>query len=119
MNDNELFKLCKEVYDKTGWVTGGHWVIIGDNKAWFIDYTSDYLLENLPRHIMHKGYAYHLILINGNKEDDNWVTDYYSLAKHEWYFTKIVNAEAQLTEDETPLKALLKLTLALHEAGEL
>ena len=115
MNDPELFELCKEVYEKTGWETGeyvnqdsGRFKRDGDN-VFFVDrdtvfYTSDYLLEKLPRRI-------DLIQLD---EKRGW------LASH--VFEGFGTGELKLRPQgiaETPLKALLKLTKALAEAGEL
>ena len=115
--DNELFELCKEVYIKhpehKTWE--GQWIIVTENKELkvFVDsehgeygafnfyaplYTSDYLLEKLPE--------------TCNKQEltlwrsgaSSWRAGYSPIESY---------------RDDTPLKALLKLTLALHEAGEL
>lgn len=103
--DSELFELCKEVYEKTGW-RGWELVTLRDDGAMFVDeqdksliaekgftvlYTSDYLLEKLPR--VHLDPSMHSM----------WRASYGITS----------------TLAETPLKALLKLTLVLHEAGEL
>ena len=128
--DNELFELCKEVYKRTGW---------GNTKSVyesFIDsngneqcnimsadspylaphqyqtplYTSDYLLEKLPNKIENKHSTGWLTLSPMGKEV--WSacyeadhTEHIDNYKFEW--------------SNTPLKALLKLTISLHEAGEL
>lgn len=100
--DNELFELCKEVYEATGW---------NDEKAPLVqfnphpesvapDYTSDYLLEKLKDNKYPE--LSRLFQLEG---DDIWLA---------------YADEGRFTEHaDTPLKALLKLTLALHEAGEL
>ena len=88
--DNECFELCKEVYKRTGWKTGDYM------KGYPIKYTSDYLLEKLPPTSVARGVAF-------------------SVA------TRIAATYEQLigAEGDTPLKALLKLTIALSEVGEL
>ena len=111
--DNELFELCKEVYiqhpEHQDWQ--GEWIIITDKKELKVYkdseneeygafnfysplYTSDYLLEKLPNPSVHK-------------LTDNWRA-----------FGGEQDTVATATAD-TPLKALLKLTKALAEAGEL
>lgn len=122
--DNELFELCKQVYEKTGWgawsqpdgdsdQTESYWKHLDgetENEAfksaehskwskavWIAPlYTSDYLLEKLP-----------------------WST--VCSGPNEGMFGSWMNGKPKETfnEADTPLKALLKLTLALHEAGQL
>jgi len=108
--DDETFKLCKEVYERTGdkgiqTVHTLQWIETKDDvyQDWsgkLADgsvpvYTSDYLLEKLPNTVEIK------------KRDSG---DYSAL------IPSIVGA---LTLADTPLKALLKLTIALHESGQL
>ena len=134
--DNELFELCKEVYEKTGLATEtGHdgrelylekwyWTINGKVQSFAAEryklledqvvaplYTSDYLLEKLPKTIQAEYNPEYLTLYVSYPEVDDpkqWCACY-EVSKPEKY-------EEYAT---TPLKALLKLTLALHEAGEL
>lgn len=108
--DTELFELCKEVYklfpkweDKTLRAFNYDGRIINPPMAWQEPhtplYTSDYLLEKLQRPdlIAH----FEQIPITGDL----------------WY---VEMQHANLNGiASTFLKALLKLTLALHEAGEL
>lgn len=106
-NDTELFELCKEVYIQTQW--DDTYRIFVNNQIWnkldFVAdkkiqksnvyiplYTSDYLLEKLPNSCM--------------------------VYKHPRGFGAKMALKLNQFAD-TPLKALLKLTLALHEAGEL
>lgn len=105
--DNELFELCKEVYKKTGWVTGGHWVMIDGVKKWYVDYTSDYLLEKLPKNI---------------KDGSDFIWAWLSmdcLGDDGWQFGYRKGAAAPLIKaiSDTPFKALLKLVIALDDAG--
>lgn len=122
-NNTELFELCKEVYEKTGWdntLGGGlRWLLLrnGDYDTFrFSDaeayqgsnaikdkwsdgiplYTSDYLLEKLHGQIDINLYSW---------AGGNWRAD-----AGEGDFSR---------GGDTPLLALLKLTLALHEAKEL
>lgn len=106
--DQELFDLCKEVYKRTGWY--------GDMFGWFYtdlfskneykrmrgrngssipEYTSDYLLEKLP-----------------------WST--VCSGPNMGMFGAWMNGKTKETfnEADTPLKALLRLVIALHEAGD-
>lgn len=128
MIDTELFDLCKKVYEKTGWdVNGDHYLLRptklnfdkpdklenqeshGSDYKWQIGkdsegmwkakeviplYTSDYLLEKLPP----KSYC--------GKNNVG-----YGVA---WKTGTDYDQDA-----DTPLKALLNLTLALKEAGEI
>ena len=114
---NELFELCKQVYEVTGWRgEDGFITTIGDKwikdvkKRWFdetIDsdgfyplYTSDYLLEKLPATVKNDfdGGNDYIILY---KKGKSWYADYMGQFKRQ--------------KSDTPLKALLKLTLKLHE----
>jgi len=161
--DNELFTLCKQVYEKTGWdnkastsyserlrvwqrgysisemgdanddygmtpldernkVNVYDWEVKEDPrhrmttgqevfKWWYPEvktiendayplYTSDYLLEKLPKQIDGKQ-------LQGYFEDECTTYGYGE------------DVTVMSWEGSTPLKALLKLTLALSEAGEL
>ena len=120
---SELFELCKEVYGRTGWADGDsslQWwlkyfyaegkhdlklVRVEDEKEigkYDVPlYTSDYLLEKLP------------YWVSVTKEGK-----YAAIPKGHQYSAQIVN-EAPVIYSNTPLKALLKLTIALSEAGEL
>ena len=117
---SELFELCREVYERTRWKdTLGYIQPFGQNvhfPNWFDDtitedhdiaplYTSDYLLEKLPIHI----YLQHH-------------------ANNTWKASQLQPTELRTAENayqsinssgDTPLKALLKLTIALSEAGKL
>lgn len=135
--DTELFDLCKQVYEKTGWITGWagsrYWVYqpydgkrrrefyekyklltfdevdqlygagsMDEDKESFTPlYTSDYLLEKLP------------YWTSVTKEGE-----YASFPKGYQFSAQRVN-EAPVLYADAPLKALLKLTLALHKSGEL
>jgi len=115
---DELFELCKEVYERTGWrplapegTTVSYWVQHDDEYdleygavGLPIDggvtplYTSDYLLEKLPPHIkLEKTNRYYAI----------WLDDEDDIKGHAF------------GDDISPLKALLKLVIALHKAREL
>jgi len=132
--DNELFELRKEVYGKTGlgrmdtssptdyYTVQGKslpvaWENFDDsgkltfmlNKGWALPlYTSDYLLEKLPRNIGSYG-----LEMWSYPSDDGVAFGYYDTLAKRWHQT------IPQRGDRLPLKALLKLTLALHEAGEL
>ena len=118
--DNELFELCKQVYDATGWKQSlnisqlyEYWdehdelcvISIEDaDDALVPAYTSDYLLEKLPSNI-------YLIKFTGDKVDGA----YRAVRESEPFHPK----NTMTAHAYTPLKALLKLTLALSESGEL
>ena len=100
---SELFELCRQVYEATGWGQ-----IKSSNKLTQMAasgtvpiYTSDYLLEKLPIHI----YLQHH-------------------ANNTWKASQLQPTELRTAENayqsinssgDTPLKSLLKLTLKLHE----
>lgn len=118
-SDNELFELCKQVYERTGWNdTQAYFYDKGNGNLaaqfqtnlearpgwWWYDginacplYTSDYILEKLPN-----GCELRKVL-NGYCADPPPKLRKRGLS--EVY--------------EAPIVALLKLTIALHEAGEL
>lgn len=110
--DTELFELCTEVYKRTAWygtvnlITKDGPTMIGpmseDSPPL---YTSDYLLEKLPKKLESRP-AYWLDI--GPFDDSTWGARYAVVDDHEW-----------LCAADTPLKALLKLVIALDEAGEL
>ena len=116
IESNELFELCKQVYEATGWENtkdgffdGGEVMPFTDRIGAYIGasnfqcplYTSDYLLEKLPNHIYLQHYA------DGT-----------------WHASQLQPTELRTAENAyqsinassaTPLKALLKLTLELRE----
>lgn len=109
--DNELFELCKQVYESTNYdwtdvpqyLTQTGMTIVPDTNLDAITplYTSDYLLEKLPAHYINNSY---LAL---GPSSSKWMVGY--MEDHELKWLR--------TEADTPLKALLKLTLALNDAG--
>jgi hypothetical protein len=133
--DTDLFELCKEVYRRTEWQHGylGWWVHdryhhdIQVDRTWISDrltdadelicplYTSDYLLEKLPPVIFTRtsdGSNLTAILtlwVNGDKT----VHVAYMIP-----FDEQNRGDYAKTAD-TPIKALLKLAIALDDAGEL
>lgn len=99
MQDNELFELCKEVYERTGWESKSidtHYFAERDERGEQVPlYTSDYLLGKLPVVTLSSGYG------------GSWsATD-----------RKIDNPIVIISS--SPLKALLKLVIALDDAGEM
>lgn len=125
--DEELYKLCSEVYKRfPEWKTGRHiWsmkrpvICKGDD---FMDgmsfplYTSDYLLEKLPNELKRSDDQYGALWGMKNLTqmlDGVWDASY--------RFEDEMNPPdyKYSCESDTPLKALLKLTIALSEAGEL
>jgi len=129
----ELFELCRKVYDRTAWDNGDQWFLTNVNEpervigkarprifandsdysnGYRTDvplYTSDYLLGKLPQFL-------------DNSDDDRRLT-VQPLTNMKWCASyDNVDAIQDSTLDsfaDTPLKALLKLTIALDDAGEL
>lgn len=126
--DNELFELCKEVYEKTGWDKEPDGRLYIDKCYWtykgrlmdsvvqrykllsdqFVcpEYTSDYLLEKLPRNINE---ATNELLVS--RWGSRWRACYMPI--------NLGHFPEQRTEADTPLKALLMLAIALDDAGQL
>ena len=141
--DKELLKLCKEVHERTGWsgtlafisedehkpnstvveTVYEKYVGLYDNAVGCDEcegdylkkltplYTSDYLLEKLPLKIT----------VDGEKL---WLSIYPLDSKSAWvagYADDTPNSADQYGEwadgATAPLKALLKLVIALHDAG--
>lgn len=113
--DEELLELCKAVFEKLDWRYEA-----GINGTWLTDgyvtlatwvengvplYTSDYLLDKLPRTVERYG-SFELVPTMRNTR---WSAGYWS--------TDRLNTLSAV--DYTPLKALLKLTIALHDGGRL
>lgn len=85
-------------------------------------YTSDYLLEKLPASIKSKEYPGKVAFLWTRKDDDS--LDKYPegrISYFAWYFViGVVDGVSEYGEyANTPLKALLKLVIALDDAGEL
>ena len=110
---SELFELCKQVYEATGWKDthgrlddGNHTIRNEGNEVLLRTkqvplYTSDYLLEKLPEDV---------------KIDKDSSTTY---TASKFFFGKNSHTDDIEMGASNPLKALLKLTIALSEAGEL
>ena len=102
-NDIELLDLCKQVYKATGW----------EMDSWkdfqFPLYTSDYLFEEIDRRIG----EYRVLHVYSMFD----IETYESYCKANVGTPGSINISTDRTD--TILKALLKLTLALHEAGVL
>lgn len=121
--DQELFELCKEVYKRTKWLGGNGgfmWVQWQEDSAWLLEpssksgktchdwfpfYTSDYLLEKLKN----KYPSVELVELNGHMQRIGRGPHWRAAAS--WGTAKY--------DKDTPLKALLKLVIALDDAGEL
>ncbi|BAH33185.1 hypothetical protein [Rhodococcus erythropolis] len=114
--DKELFELCKEVYERFGWDEGykyfyGTTPHVYDTKHSLLDntplYTSDYLLEKLHGILFKRRRKVISIIF----EEDGT----YSIDADDIYKGPRLNIE----NGHTPLKALLKLVIALDDAGHL
>jgi hypothetical protein len=103
--DTELFQLCKKVYELTKWVPEEYAYELSDDFEWQQLYTSDYLLEKLPRY-----YEEGMLELSTRQSEyrNGWIALYVDEDSEP--------LEMQATSD-TPLKALLKLVIALKEAG--
>ena len=106
----ELFELCKQVYEATGWENDPY--IKHLNKATKYEhrygnasiYTSDYLLEKLPRYIY----------LQQSADGKSWLASQLQPTE----LRTAENAYQSInTSAGTPLRALLLLTLKLHEEG--
>lgn len=124
----ELFELCKEVYERSP-----EWGIdTSDQRLYHFDrdgdiqmqnprdaisfnsstcvplYTSDYILEKLPKLLKHPAAQdeEYTVGVSWHIDKKEWVADYER--------SMIPHAYA-----DTPLKALLRLTIALDDAGSL
>ena len=116
--ENEVFELCKQVHEATGWEQSPnisqlyeYWddydelcvISIEDADDTLVPaYTSDYLLEKLPHTLSDNDGDRYTITVH--KVGDSWLANYTfdNVGMHHIYA-------------DTPLKALLKLTLKLHE----
>lgn len=110
---SELFELCREVYEKTGWKPTD-WQH-GDEGGQPL-YTSDYLLEKLqPFKTEARGNRGDMMPVNAfvfvRRESKNEFRAGYRYNLNGGKYSDGIYAD-------TPLKALLKLTIALSEAGE-
>lgn len=118
--DNELFELCKEAYERTGWLegpTGKSFKKPVGNKAGYVTfgwedgntplYTSDFLLEKLPKKM---GDEYPTYLTLDIDFENEWTAHYSDGTGVSSIF---------IGSSDLALKALLKLTIALDDAGEL
>lgn len=126
--DNELFELCKEVSERTEWLPEDcdwwfysatdltvydlvkhddyyKFISVYEPKGYVPLYTSDYLLEKLTNVTLDHD--------TDNSQDGSWS------AKVLIPENNTKDKVGELEFADTPLKALLKLTIALHRAGEL
>lgn len=112
MKDQELFELCREVYEKTKWGQyGDEGLDYYDSRPVIPLYTSDYLLEKLPKfqHGLPLCVATSAIPFVDRPE---WFAGYISV-----YANDKGSTGDYVYDGNTPLKALLKLTLKLIEDG--
>lgn len=130
--DTELFGLCKEVYKRTGWddeKLGAFMkdVYPGENPMGIFEtkepleskyiktqcplYTSDYLLEKLPKKIVKDSADYWFSLYPMDRQG-SWGVGYSDESGPS-------NLDIYGVRSDTPLKALLKLVIALDNAKEL
>lgn len=111
-NDTELFELCKKVYELTGWETDDWFTNAAEDEMSLAEmpdiplYTSDYLLEKLPGQFGNRGSS-SVQCLRLCKSNEGYMAGYIGVDLV-WWLESV---------DDNPLKALLKLTIALHEAG--
>lgn len=134
-DDAELFELCKQVYEATGWENniGYRSTILKDSVMYdkifprpnehrlnhedkdigTYDecplYTSDYLLEKLPKEYWLDNFTKVNLFMDSTGHAGGYM----------YYYSKVGGVIHRYGEGDTPIKALLKLTLALKEAGEI
>ena len=115
----ELYELCKEVYKRTEWYIPNTEGFMNKHglmgQPWVAPlYTSDYLLEKLPAHFYGGTIAM-------TAETDEGPTRYSFFYEDNYETAQVVHYKNVRLQgwDDTPLKALLKLTIALSEAGGL
>lgn len=139
MKDQELFELCKQVYEATGWKDDSidyymrfhkpakrafkvnRWEYDEDSRRYhgapaaeqFREenevaplYTSDYLLEKLPVHVDDGVRVQNLV---------QEVETYYPYRQKNNVYSAYYKGSDFNEYSDTPLKALLKLTIALHK----
>lgn len=124
-------ELCKTLYELSEWgksalagelhpdfwYTPGNKLPTYGNRGYLKAipaYDCGYLLRKLPRHLTIKNQLYHLCIINGNKQDDNWIADYVTMGRECWLHE---GDRAQLTEDAEIENALCKLAIELIKQG--
>lgn len=122
MKDQELFELCKKVYELFPFWAGtdmiygkeqdGDWKIMPltlsiPKRNRIPLYTSDYLLDKLPKNLS-DSLGHWLILMPF--DDIKWSAGYLKSARD-------TDIRYHQYDSDTPLKALLKLTIALHKEG--
>ena len=117
--NNELFELCKQVYKATGWGDTDSIINSGGDRTssgylgkrlyeYFVPlYTSDYLLEKLPKKIKRDSSTGWLVLSPMDSQGA-WSVGY------EPDHTEHID-DYPMEWGESPVAALLKLTLKLHE----
>lgn len=118
MNDPELFDLCKEVYKRTGWNKDSKGLYL--EKCWWrYDVVQDYPVERyklMPDQVVAPLYTSDYLLEKGIASSlTHWVIG----KGDEWRAGGHTAKSRHTVYGDTPLKALLKLVIALDEAGEL
>ena len=109
---DETLELCKRLYELTGWETDTWYdskiAQVGGERVQHPVYTSDYLLDKLPKKIQN--------------DEENWLDIYHDADTHRWqalyeYAKGDPWGDFYEAAADTPLKALLKLSITLAEKG--
>lgn len=123
MNVADL-ELCKELFKMSGWgMTDFYYDAENELTTQEIAlsmhptkncpaYDLGYLLRKLPRHLVIKKQTYHLLVMNGNDQDDNWIADYVTTGRLCWLHE---GDKAKLTEAKTMENATAKLAIELFK----
>ena len=124
-NQSELFELCKEVYERTGWEGVETYAIQNDDATWIVgDENGDLFI--LTKEVEAQGYYdYYAPLYTSDYLLEKLLPVCYSIQiyrRKTGLIDLMWSPQKPMYDDvvsDTPLKALLKLTIALSEAGEL
>ncbi len=129
---SELYELCKKVYELTGWKGTQTFAVQSDDDTPFTVsnehtelghkiyrvaylYTSDYLLEKLQQLANTDRNQLHLFTDTNNGYSAKMTISGGSYGEEDYHWYEISDGYGH----RTPVLALLKLTIALSEAGEL
>jgi hypothetical protein len=131
-------ELCRELYELSGWDKTDYvhyrapykaatwyegnadvyWKMVRENSGINLEsfpaYDLGYLLWKLPRHLKMKHQVWHLLVMNGDVAETNWIADYVTVGRECWLHE---GDRARLTEGATPEDAAAKLAIELFKQG--